>query len=129
MFGFFKSKRPRQTGPDFSEIDSQAKAEKLVHEGTLEKTFLIPLEFGGVENPLNVLYLPVGLAAVKSGIDINIIAPLSSEGKISQYKAEPEYQGKSFVPIAVKITAWDPGHFSTTINIWGDALARHDSDE
>jgi hypothetical protein len=42
----------------------------------------------------------------------------------TQYKAEPEYQGKSFIPIAVKITAWNPGQFTTAINIWGDALGR-----
>jgi len=28
------------------------------------------------------------------------------------------------VPIALKITAWNPGEFTATINIWGEALAR-----
>jgi hypothetical protein len=39
-------------------------------------------------------------------------------------RRSPEYQGKSFIPIAIKIVASDPGEFSTTINIWGEALAR-----
>jgi len=111
-------------GPDFSNVDSQAKAEEMFRNGNLEKLFLMPLEFGGQDHPLNVLYVPVGVAAIKAGIDLNVIGPLASEGKFNQYKAEPEYQGKSFIPIAIKVTAWDPGQFTSTINIWGEALAR-----
>lgn len=111
-------------GPDFSGIDSQAKAEDLFHRGDFEKLYLFPLEFGGEDVASNVLYVPIGMADVKSGIDNNVIGPLAAEGKITQYKAEPEYQGKSFIPIAIKITAWNPGQFTTTINIWGDALER-----
>src|SRR5262249_40946210 len=111
-------------GPDFSGVDSREEAEELFRKGDLEKLYLMPLEFGGVDNPLNVLYVPIGVAAIKSGIDNNVIGPLASEGKITQYKAEPEYQGKSFIPIALKITAWDPGQFTSTINIWGEALGR-----
>jgi hypothetical protein len=124
MFGLFKDKPARGKGPDFSSVDSRSKAEKMCRQGDLEELFLIPPEFGGEDVPENVLYVPVGVAAIKSGIDINIIGPLVSEGKISQYNAEPDYQGESFVPTAIKITAWDPGQFSTTINIWGEALAR-----
>jgi hypothetical protein len=124
MFGWFKKKSPPANGPDFSGIDSQGKAEELFRRGDLEKLFLMPLEFGGDDSPLNTLYVPVGLAAIKSGIDNNVIGPLASEGKISKYKATPEYQGKSFIPISIKIVASDPGEFSTTINIWGAALGR-----
>ncbi len=123
MFGWFKRK-PEPNGPDFSGIDSREKAEELFRRGELEKLFLMPLEFGGEDSPLNMLYVPVGVAAIKSGIDNNVIGPLASEGKVSNYKAVPEYQGGSFIPIAIKITAWDPGEFSTTINIWGEALGR-----
>src|SRR4030095_16924420 len=125
MFGFFKKKeKSPPAGPDFSQIDSQAKAEQLFQSGTLEKLFLMPLAFGGEDVPGNVLYVPLGATDIKCGIDTNIIGPLAEEGKISKYKAEPEYQGDSFIPIAIKITAWDPGQFTTTINIWGDALSR-----
>ena len=95
-----------------------------VRRGDLEKLFLIPLEFGGQDGPDNTLYVPVGVADVKAGIDTNVIGQLVSEGKVSQYKADLEYQGDSIVPIAIVITAWDPGEFTTTINIWGDALGR-----
>jgi len=125
MFGFFKKKeKSPPAGPDFSQIDSRAKAEQLLQSGTLEKLFLMPLAFGGEDVPPNVLHVPIGVAAIKDGIDANIVGPLAAEGKISKYKAEPEYRGDSFIPIAIKITAWDPGQFTTTISIWGEALSR-----
>jgi hypothetical protein len=115
---------PKSPGPDFSDITSRAKAEELFRRGDLEKVFLMPLEFGGQDNPLNTLYVPVGVAAIKAGIDNNVIGPLAAEGRITRYKAIPEYQGDSFIPIAIKVIASDPGDFSTTINIWGEALTR-----
>jgi hypothetical protein len=124
MFGWLKKKPAKPNGPDFSEIDSVAKAIELFDRGELEKLFLMPLEFGGTDNPLNTLYVPIGIADIKAGVDNNIIGPLAAEGKISKYTASPEYQGNSFIPIAIKIEAKDPGQFSTTINIWGDALTR-----
>jgi hypothetical protein len=124
MFGWSKKKSPQPAGPDFSAIDSQAKAMELFERGDLEKLFLMPLEFGGTDNPLNTLYVPVGVADIKAGIDNNVIGPLAAEGKITKYTASPEYQGKSFIPIAIKIVASDPGAFTTTINIWGEALSR-----
>ena len=124
MFDWFNKKSPQPNGPDFSEIDSQAKAEDLFRRGELEKLFLMPLEFGGQDIPVNTLYVPVGVADIKAGIDNNVIGPLAAEGKISKYTATPEYQGKSFIPIAIKIVASDPGEFTTTINIWGEALTR-----
>jgi hypothetical protein len=124
MFNFFKKKKPPASGPDFSHVNSQEKAVALFRQGQLEKLFLMPLEFGGVDNDLNVLYVPVGVHQIKHGIDMNVIGPLIEAEKVSQYKCEPEYQADSFIPIAVKITAWNPGEFTTTINIWGEALGR-----
>ena len=124
MFGWFKKATPSPNGPDFSGIDSQAKAEERYKQGDLEKLFLMPLEFGGQDIALNILYIPIGVADVKTGIDPNVIGPLASEGRITKYTATPEYQGASFIPIAIKIVASDPGEFSTTINIWGEALGR-----
>ncbi|MCG6155823.1 hypothetical protein [Rubinisphaera margarita] len=126
MFNWFKKKSP-PPGPDFSTIDSQSKAQKLHRQGQLEKLFLMPPEFGGQEIPGNTLFVPIGVADIKAGIDNNIIAPLVAEGKITSYTALPEYQGDSFIPIAIRIEASEPGHFTTTINIWGDALTRRDS--
>jgi hypothetical protein len=124
MLGWFKKKSSAHPGPDFSGIDSLAKAEQRFQQGDFEKLFLLPLEFGGQDVPQNFLYVPLGVAGVKSGIDNNIIRPLVEEGKVTNYTATPEYQGKSFIPIAIRIVASDPGQFSTTINIWGEALGR-----
>ena len=124
MFGFPRKKPTAPSGPDFSGIDSRTKAEELFRRGELEKLYLLPLEFGGEDDSRNTLYVPVGLAGIKSGIDNNVVKPLIAEGKITKYAATPEYQGKSFIPIAVKIVASDPVDFTTTINIWGDALKR-----
>ena len=124
MDSLFKKKSPQPNGPDFSDIDSREKAEELFRRGELEKLFLMPLEFGGTDNPLNTLYAPSWAVEQKARIDTNVIGPLAEEGKITQYKAMPDYQGKSFIPIAIRIEASDPGKFSATINIWGDALTR-----
>jgi hypothetical protein len=124
MFGWFKKSVPSSNGPDFSAIDSPEKAEELFRNDGLEKVPLIPVKFGGQDQPLNVLYVPIGVARVKSRIDDDFIGQLASLGKITRYKAVPEYQGQSLIPIAIKITAWDPGEFTTTIKIWGEALSR-----
>jgi len=124
MFG--RSKKPASRGPDFSDVDSPKKAEALYRKGQLEKLLLLPPEFGGEDIPDNTLYVPIGVGAIKNRIDQNMIGPLVDEGKVRQYTAEPEYQGDSFIPIALKITAWDPGEFTTTIRIWGEALSQDD---
>ncbi|MGC3970162.1 MAG: hypothetical protein QM775_23390 [Pirellulales bacterium] len=125
MFGWLRKKSPVPNGPDFSDIDSREKVEALFRRGDLEKLFLMPLAFGGEDIPANTLYVPVGLADVKARIDNNVIGPLAAEGRITKYTATPEYQGKSFIPIAIKIVAADPGEFVHELNIWGDALTRH----
>jgi hypothetical protein len=112
-------------GPDFSSITSEAKAEELARQGLLEKMLLLPVVFGGRDDiPENYVYVPVGLAAVKRRIDENIIAPLVRDGSVTRYSASPEYSGTSTIPIAVTVTASQPGSFTTTINIWGEALRR-----
>ena len=123
MLGWFKKKAPPTNGPDFSAIDSLARAEELFRRGELEKLFLMPLEFGGEDIPPNTVYVPVGVAAIKHGIDNNVIAPLVQEGKVTSYRAAPQYQGTSFIPNAIQIVASDPGEFRTTIKIWGEALS------
>lgn len=124
MFEWFKKKPAVPVGPDFSGVDSQAKAEARVEAGEMEKLLLLPTDFGGTEDPRNVVYVPLGFVAVKAGIDINIIKPLVGSGKITEYRAIPEYEGRSFVPIAIKIIASNPGSFTTDVNIWGAALTR-----
>jgi hypothetical protein len=105
---------------DFSQVDSLEKAQALYREGKLERLYLFPLEFGGKEIPQNILYVPPGIAAIKQQID-GTIGSMVQEGLVSQYAAEPEYKGDSFVPSKIKIItshAEKPGRFNPTINIW-----------
>ncbi|QDU53869.1 hypothetical protein [Aeoliella mucimassa] len=126
MFGFFK-KAPAPDiptgadGPDFSVVDSKKKALALVKQGTLEPLYLLPLEFGGRASASNTLYVPIGVAQIKQGIDLNQIMPLIEQGEEVEYSAEPEYQGNSMVPIALTVNA---GPINATIKIWGEALGR-----
>ena len=124
MFGLFTKESRPSNGPDFSHINSAAKAEAGLQRGELEKLFLLPAEFGGTDDPRNIVYVPLGFVAIKSNIDLNIIKPLVAEGKVSRYESVPEYQAKSFVPIAIKVTASEPGTFSSEIKIWGKALEK-----
>ena len=124
MFGWLRKKAPKPEGPDFSGVDSREKAEALFRRGDLEKLFLMPLEFGGHDHPVNTVYVPVGIAEIKADIDSNVIGPLAAEGKVTTYTAKPEYQGKSVIPVAIEIAASDPGDFSMRIAVWGEALAR-----
>lgn len=122
MFNWFKKKEGGGGGPDFSAIDSQAKAEALFKNGELSKLFLMPLEYGGEDFGMNVVYVPASAAEMKTSIDTNVIKPLLEQGKIKHYQAAPQYQGISFIPNAITVTASDPSSFSTVIRIWGDAL-------
>jgi hypothetical protein len=112
-------------GPDFSHVTSLDQAEGLARAGQLEKLLLLPTIFGGqVDLPQNYVYVPVGLADVKRNIDENMIAPLVRQGTVTRYAASPEYAGDSFIPIAITIEASEPGSFTTTIAVWGEALRR-----
>ncbi|OCB52012.1 hypothetical protein A5722_30000 [Mycobacterium vulneris] len=114
-------------GPDFSMVDSAEKAEQLCAQGQLERVLLTPAEFGGPDHVRNVVYCPVGSAAAKADVDLNIVASLFREGKVQMYSAVPIYEGVSFVPVAVDISAWHPespdtGAFNARVAMWGSAL-------
>lgn len=119
----FRKKSP-PPGPDFSHVTSEATAVKMAAGGLLEKVFLLPPEFGGQDIPPNVVYVPVGMGQVKQHVDLGIVRQLVQDGKVTQYTATPEYAGESFIPIALTIVAHSPGSFTTTINLWGEALLR-----
>ncbi len=119
MLNWFKKK---PNGPDFSNIDSREKAEELFKQGILGKLFLMPLEFGGQDIPPNFVFVPHFVIDLKRDIDFNIVKPLVAEGKARHYSAAPKYQGKSFIPSSILVSASEPGSFSSTIAIWGDAL-------
>lgn len=121
MFNLF-GKKTAGSAPDFSAVDSIEKAEVMAARGELEALLLLPEAFGGTSDQINVVYVPAGVGAVKARTDQNVIAPLAAKGTITRYSASPRYQGSSVVPIAIDVTATEPGSFSMTLKIWGDGL-------
>jgi hypothetical protein len=120
----WKLLRKRPAGPDYSHVDSNEKAVELYRRGELVKLLLMPLDFGGADVPLNVVYVPEFVVDVKAGIDMNVVMPMIQQGECRRYAAEPRYEGASVVPTAIAIKASDPGLFQTQIRIWGGALAQ-----
>lgn len=107
-------------GPDWSQVDSQAKAEELVARGDLVRLLLLPADFGGDDDPGNVVYVPPFAADLKDGFDMNTVLPLIESGKVTRYQAVPRYDGASFVPSAIDIRASEPGDVQMTLEIWGE---------
>ena len=92
MFDWFKKQSPTPNrGPDFSDINCKEKAEARLQSGELEKLLLLPADFGGTDDPRNIVYVPRGFVAAKRDIDANIVKPLIESEKITEYQATPEY--------------------------------------
>jgi hypothetical protein len=117
-------RRSSTNGPDFSAVDSREQAQRLVERGELVPLMLLSERFGGNPTAENIVFVPPFAAEMKAETDETIVMPLVADGKVTRYRAEPEYSGRSFVPIAIKIVASDPADFTCDLAIWGDALSR-----
>ena len=121
MFKWFKKKDNSNSengnGPDFSKIDSNKKAIELFKKGELSELHLMPLEFGGEDSPVNILYVPEYAKVFKLRFD-KMIEELLIDGKNLSYSAQPEYKGDSFIPSKLKISVTGDSEFTETINIW-----------
>lgn len=117
VFGLFKSKKTDNYTPDFSDINTNEKAIALYNKGQLSKLYLMPLEFGGEDIPMNYLFVPPFVVDIKSRFD-SMLENLLIEGKKLSYSASPEYKGKSFVPSKLTISVTGDVNFEETINIW-----------
>jgi len=121
MFKWFKKKSnsTSENGKrvDFSQIDSNDKAIQLFKKGKLTEVHLMPLEFGGQDLPMNILYAPKFAKTAKHEFD-KMIETFLIDGKKLSYSAEPEYKGKSFIPSKLHISVTGDLEFSETINIW-----------
>lgn len=76
MFNWFKKNKL-----DYSQVDSNQKAINLFNKGKLSKIYLMPLEFGGTELPMNSLYVPAFVKKLKKDFDSKIENFLSMEKK------------------------------------------------
>ena len=123
MCAWFKRKKkdespqePRIT-PDFDAIDSLEKAIAMFEAGDLEQIHLFPLRFGGQDVPQNMLYVPLGVGAIKEHYD-NMVEDLLRKEMVSSYDGNIEYKGKSFIPSKLHVVAEGKSSFKETIDIW-----------
>ena len=120
MFNWFKKKTNQELENkviDYSDIDSNEKALSFYKKGELSKIYLMPLEFGGQDIPMNSLYVPEFVQTFKERFD-KMIEQLLIDGKNLSYSAEPEYKGKSFIPSNLIISVNGDSELKETINIW-----------
>ena len=115
-FGKKKDEVPA-AGPDYSDVDSLAKAVDLYNKKELGKIFCMPLEFGGEDAPQNTLYVPAHVAVFKMRFDA-MVEKLLHEGKKIGYSVNPEYKGASFIPSKVIITVKGEVQMTETIEAW-----------
>lgn len=120
--GWFGKKKA--TGPDYASVKSVSDVSKLVSLGELVPMQLLPEEFGGEAVAENTVYVPAFVADLKHDFDHNIVIPSAAEGRITRYSAQPEYAGRSMVPVAIQIAATEPAELVYDIAIWGAALNR-----
>ena len=107
----------QHNGPDYSKIDNNQKAVDLFNTGQLVKIYLMPIAFGGMEMPMNTLFVPEFVQEFKKRFD-NTIEELLIQGKKISYSAEPEYKGKSFIPSKLIINVTGESEFKEIITIW-----------
>ena len=120
-FNWFNKKKKEDSkdnyAPDFSDIDCQEKAIDLYDQKTLVKLYLMPLEFGGEDGPVNMVYTLEHVLAFKQSFD-TIIENLLIEGKDLKYNVNLKYKGNSFIPSIITITVSGDVDFKETIHVW-----------
>ena len=102
---------------DFSMINSNEKAEKLLEKGQLEKLYLKPIQFGGKESRENIVIVPRFVTISKNNFD-NIVEELLKKGIVSDYSAEPQYKGNSYVPTSIVISVSGKTRLTQVLEIW-----------
>jgi hypothetical protein len=102
---------------DYSQIDSQEKAQALCAQKELVKLHLMPLDWGGTDVALNIIYVPEFVLEAKSRID-GMIEELLAAGHNLQYSASPEYKGNSFIASKLVIKVAGDREMEATIEIW-----------
>lgn len=106
-----------QTNPDYSNIDSHEKAQQLCARKELVKLHLMPLDWGGEDVALNIIYVPEFVLEQKVRID-GMIEELLVAGYNLHYAASPEYKGRSLIASKLVITVSGDRQLEATIEIW-----------
>jgi hypothetical protein len=102
---------------DYATIDSLAKAKELETSKQLVKHYLFPLELGGQENALNLVYITQVADNAKKIVDAKMDKMLE-DGEDIRYAAKPEYIGASFIPSKILVTVTGDKSMVEVIDIW-----------
>ncbi len=119
---FSRAREASGPGPDYAHVSSPEEAERLVASGELARLHLLPTEWGGTDDPGNVVYVPPFVVDLKQRTDTLTIGPLVEQGTVTAYDVTPHYDGASHVPSSIEIHASDPGELRVSLRIWGSAL-------
>lgn len=106
--------------PDFSAVTSVAAAKRLAKTGALVPVFVFPVELGGTDTPVNIVYVPPAIRYTMTMV-IGTLRRFAKEGLIDHMTVDPDYRGDSVVPTAIHYHATsrgEPGSFEPTIDIW-----------
>jgi hypothetical protein len=102
---------------DYSYIDSNEKAQQLYAQKELVKLHLMPLDWGGEDVALNIIYVPGFVLEEKARID-GMIEELLEAGHNLSYSASPEYKGNSFIASRLVIKVSGDRQMEASIEIW-----------
>ncbi|MBW4684284.1 MAG: hypothetical protein KME40_04130 [Komarekiella atlantica HA4396-MV6] len=98
------STKPNLTQSIAERVNSREAAVAAYQAGELEKVYLFPIEFGGNDAEINVIYVSSPAAAEKKAFDAEV-GRLAKQGKINSYEACPEYDDQSFIPSRIVVKA------------------------
>ena len=93
----------KQKRLNLSEIIHVEDARELVKSGQLVSVHPFPVEFGGVEGPLNTAYIPPA-AAEKFEQMIDRLRQLGEAGEFDQLKIDQDYRAASIIPTRIYFT-------------------------
>jgi hypothetical protein len=104
---------------DFSHVTSRAQAEALVKRGELVRIRFFPKRFGGRADRENIGYVPPG-ALMMIDFANDRVSGLIDLKAIDRLVVEPEYRGKSIVPVRIVYICSGEGEatIDMTLNIW-----------
>ena len=79
-----------------------------------------PLEFGGVQGPLNTVYVPLSAVAAQNEI-IGRLRRFGAEGLFDNFRAELRHRGESLVPTRIEMLTFlgdAPAGYNPVLDIW-----------
>jgi hypothetical protein len=70
----------------------------------VHEVLLLPVELGGTRDADNITFLPPDAVSEKLAFDVKVQAAIAAGDKVN-YEAVPEYEGDSFVPARLRLSA------------------------